>query len=239
MVRGPHLRWGRLRPAVRGRRIRRVAIHVVNPKSASAIPTPTKASRSRRRTSTRERILDAALALFVERGVSGTTVSDIERAVGLAAGTGSFYRHFRSKEDLVVPAFERGITEIAKQLEVDRAEEIRLEDPRDRALAGYRSMLRGMQRINPLWLLLLTERDQHPELQDVFIDALGMRQWDLRWDRDQVRTIIIAALTGFHQLAMLDRVYYGTIDPAEFVVSLVELTEARTRDRGNPPRDPR
>lgn len=202
-----------------------------NPTSAS-MPSSTKASWSRRRTSTRERILDAALALFIERGVSGTTVSDIERAVGLAAGTGSFYRHFRSKENLVVPAFERGITEIAKQIEADRADEDRLEDPCDRALDGCRAMLRAMQRISPLWLLLLSERDQHPELQDVFIDALGLREWNLRWERDQIRTIVIAALTGFHQLAMLDRAYYGTIDPDEFVAALVAVTGAATSNRG-------
>ena len=56
---------------------------------------------------TRERILDAALDLFVEQGVRGTTISDIERQVGLAAGTGSFYRHFPSKEALLPAAVER------------------------------------------------------------------------------------------------------------------------------------
>jgi AcrR family transcriptional regulator len=125
---------------------------------------------SQPRTPTRERILDAALDLFIERGVAGTTVSDIERAVGLAAGTGSFYRHYKSKEELVVPAFL-------------------------------------------------------PELQDVFIDALGMREWDLQWPQDRIRTIAIAALTGFQQLAMLDQAYYGKIDFEEFVAALVEFTE--------------
>ena len=72
---------------------------------------------------------------------------------------------------------------------------------------------------------MLSEREQFPELQDVFIDALGMREWDLQWDQDSLRTIAIAALTGFHQLSMLDEAYYGKIDPEDFISALVDLTE--------------
>jgi AcrR family transcriptional regulator len=180
---------------------------------------------SKPKTPTRERILDAALELFIERGVAGTTVSDIERAVGLAAGTGSFYRHFKSKEELVVPAFQRGVTRMLMQLETARAADIAVDDPHERASRDYHAMLGEMRAFHPLWLLMLSEREQFPELQDVFIDGLGMREWDLRWSRDRIRTIAIAALTGFHQLAMLDEAYYGTIDPEEYIAALVEFTE--------------
>ena len=50
------------------------------------------------RPNTLERILEAALDLFVKEGYSGTTISEVERRVVLAAGTGSFYSHFSSKE---------------------------------------------------------------------------------------------------------------------------------------------
>ncbi len=174
---------------------------------------------------TRERILDAALELFIERGVAGTTVSDIERAVGLAAGTGSFYRHYKSKEELVVPAFQRGVSQMLAQLETARVADIAVDDTHERETRDYRAMLGEMRAFHPLWLLMLSEREQFPELHDVFIDALGMREWDLRWSRDRIRTIAIAALTGFHQLAMLDEAYYGTIDPEEYVAALVEFSQ--------------
>src|SRR5262245_22031760 len=174
---------------------------------------------------TRERILDAALDLFIERGVAGTTVSDIERAVGLAAGTGSFYRHYKSKEELVVPAFQRGVTQMVTELETARAIDTAIDDAHERTVRDYRAMLGEMRVFHPLWLLMLSERDQFPELQHVFIDALGMREWDLNWDKDRVRTIAIAALTGFHQLAMLDKEYYGKVDFEEFIAALVEFTE--------------
>ena len=55
---------------------------------------------------TRERILDAALELFAEEGFQGTTISEVERRVGLTPGTGSFYRHFPSKEALLQAAVD-------------------------------------------------------------------------------------------------------------------------------------
>lgn len=188
--------------------------------------TDTYAARvSKAKTPTRERILDAALALFIEKGVAGTTVSDIERAVGLAAGTGSFYRHYKSKEELIVPAFQRGVTRVFTELETARVAAAAVDDPHERAVRDYRAMLGEMHAFYPLWLLMLSERDQFPELQDVLIDGLGMRHWDLQWDDDRARTIAIAALTGYHQLAMLDAAYYGKIDAEAFVAALVELTE--------------
>ena len=52
------------------------------------------------RTPTRERILAVTLKLFAERGYAATTISDIEQAAGLSAGSGALYRHFSSKEEL-------------------------------------------------------------------------------------------------------------------------------------------
>jgi AcrR family transcriptional regulator len=187
---------------------------------------------SKPRLPTRERILDAALELFIAKGVAGTTVSDIERAVGLAAGTGSFYRHYKSKEELVVPAFQRGVTRVFTQLESARVADTAVDDHHERVIRDFRAMLGEMHAFHPLWLLMLSEREHFPELQDVFIDALGMREWELDWDHDHVRTIAIAALTGFHQLSMLDAVYYGKIDPEAFIAALVQLTElAAPHDR--------
>ncbi|MGD0144078.1 MAG: helix-turn-helix domain-containing protein, partial [Rhizomicrobium sp.] len=52
--------------------------------------------------SSRERILSAAVALIAERGYHETTVGDIEAAAGLTRRAGGFYRHFSSKEDVLV-----------------------------------------------------------------------------------------------------------------------------------------
>jgi TetR/AcrR family transcriptional repressor of nem operon len=54
---------------------------------------------------TKERIAEAGLKLFHERGFNGTSVQDIVAAAGVPKG--SFYNHFSSKEALAVEAVRR------------------------------------------------------------------------------------------------------------------------------------
>jgi AcrR family transcriptional regulator len=65
-------------------------------------------------TDTRHRIEAAAVHLFVEKGVTETTIRDIARAVDISEG--ALYRHFVSKEDLVWHLFERHYVEFAGSL---------------------------------------------------------------------------------------------------------------------------
>jgi AcrR family transcriptional regulator len=61
-------------------------------------------STDRRRTDTRDRLVEASLHIFAQQGYAGTRVSEIERAVGLTPGSGAIYRHFESKEALLLAA---------------------------------------------------------------------------------------------------------------------------------------
>jgi AcrR family transcriptional regulator len=183
---------------------------------------------------TRERILDAALDLFVERGAAGTTVSDIERAVGLAAGTGSFYRHFRSKEDVLVAAVDRAVTRMAEQVGDARAAVAAIDDPAERRARDYEALLDAIRRFEPLARLVVAERDRFPELQHAFGDALDIASWDFGWDDDPGRTIAVAALAGYNAFALLEAEPYRHITPGEFIAALIETTTrtgATTRAR--------
>src|SRR5712671_627108 len=53
----------------------------------------------------RERLLEAGVATFHQRGFNGCSVQDITDAAGVPKG--SFYNHFESKEALGVEALER------------------------------------------------------------------------------------------------------------------------------------
>jgi AcrR family transcriptional regulator len=68
-----------------------------------------------RYTDTRDRIEKAAIRLFVEKGVTETSVRDIARAVDISEG--ALYRHFVSKDELVWAAFETHYVEFAGRLE--------------------------------------------------------------------------------------------------------------------------
>src|SRR6476620_7181301 len=59
-----------------------------------------------RKQQTRERIVRAAARRFRSRGSQGAAIGDIMKDLHLTHG--GFYRHFDSKDDLLVEAFEHG-----------------------------------------------------------------------------------------------------------------------------------
>ncbi len=69
------------------------------------------------RPSRREMILEAAALLFFEQGFAGTGIDEIGAAVGVTGP--AFYRHFASKQDLLVALVERAVERL--QSVVDRA----------------------------------------------------------------------------------------------------------------------
>jgi AcrR family transcriptional regulator len=77
------------------------------------IPKPRKPSRSapqpgRREKSkeqTKRRILAAALKLFREKGLEGTTTKEISKRAGIAEGT--LFNYFKTKEDLALYFFQK------------------------------------------------------------------------------------------------------------------------------------
>ncbi len=62
-------------------------------------------SRTRQADARREELLRAALRLFAERGVDGTTIADIAAATGTAHGL--VYHYYASKNDLLLAVLER------------------------------------------------------------------------------------------------------------------------------------
>ncbi|MRN53237.1 TetR/AcrR family transcriptional regulator [Paenibacillus monticola] len=63
----------------------------------------------------RNELLDAAMQLFNEKGYEQTSVSDIVKKVGVAQGT--FYYHFKSKDEMVNAACERALAVRIEEVE--------------------------------------------------------------------------------------------------------------------------
>lgn len=70
----------------------------------------------------RDRLLGEALKLFAARGYAATSVADIQKAAGLAPGSGALYKHFSSKRALLEAAVAHRIESIVAAREEYDAE---------------------------------------------------------------------------------------------------------------------
>jgi len=71
-------------------------------------------TRETNKTKNRQAIIEAGIRIFIDKGVSETTVRDIIRSTGLASGT--FYNYFNSKEEVLVAIFDDFAKEIGKSV---------------------------------------------------------------------------------------------------------------------------
>lgn len=191
---------------------------------------------------TRERILDAGWRLFLERGFAGTAVTQIESAAGLSPGSGSFYRHFKSKETMLQELVDR---EVAR---VDAARD-RGPEPSDAggdvrmALAlAFQRRLANLRVMHPLILLLQRERDHLGPARERLRDMLVTRNVSVRsqqlqlWmdggaipkrDPEALATTIMCALTGYFLSIDYFDAPPGGINEDAFIATLVDLVAGR------------
>ena len=138
--------------------------------------------------STRDRLLSAAVEVFVEQGYEGARVQDIARAAGLT--TGAIYANFRGKGDLLFDAIgARAGAEMDAMLAEARGREVR-------------------ELLEVLGDRLLRPREQAPLLIDAI--AAARRDEDLAEalrDRLDARELVLVDLV---ERAKRD----GAIDPA-------------------------
>lgn len=187
---------------------------------------------------TRERILDVAWDLFLRHGYAGTTVTQIESGADLSPGSGSFYRHFRSKEDVLQAVVDR---------EVERIDAARVLGPEPDDTAGdvrtaltleLEQRLDNLRRIQPLMTLVGREREHlgasSAHLGQLLVaNNLEVRSQRLvawmesgaipRRDADALAAVVMHALTGYH----LARAYFGRtpgdLGADDIIAMLVDL----------------
>lgn len=72
------------------------------------------------RTAAQTRVLDAAISLIAEHGVSGTSLQMIADAVGVTKA--AVYRQFKTKEEIVIAITEREMSRLEDAVEAAEAE---------------------------------------------------------------------------------------------------------------------
>jgi AcrR family transcriptional regulator len=159
---------------------------------------------------TRERILEAALALFRERGYDEARVQDIIARVGISEGT--FFNYFPTKEALLhdfalvqVELYREALRYETEEPETSVPDRIRhvmravamtvAEDRDFQAIVYTRSDLFSSRGVLKERTLLMYE-----QLTELF--RLGQRRGEVRADVDAVQLAEI--LTGIHHLTTLN-----------------------------------
>ena len=74
----------------------------------------TLTAKARQKGRTHEAILESAVRLLREKGITGAGVADVMKGAGLTVG--GFYAHFDSKEDLIDEALRRTADEVRQRL---------------------------------------------------------------------------------------------------------------------------
>src|SRR5215218_5488395 len=131
-----------------------------------------------RKAATRERLMRAAMALFAERGVAGTSVGEIERAAGLAPRSGALYQHFKGgKEQLLRCAIEhelRAVDELGSVMDM-----LPLGDLRAEFTLMARWNLASLERRSELSRFVRRDADRlPPELRDELYERLVGRPYE-------------------------------------------------------------
>jgi TetR/AcrR family fatty acid metabolism transcriptional regulator len=115
----------------------------------------------------RDAILRAAIDVFAGRGYFNAQVADVARAAGVAAGT--VYLYFRSKDDLLISIFERGMRDAlaeARAVVADR------DDPRERLRRFARLHLARLGRDRNLAVVFQVELRQSTKFMERFSSTL-------------------------------------------------------------------
>ncbi|MEX2554222.1 MAG: TetR/AcrR family transcriptional regulator [Actinomycetota bacterium] len=187
---------------------------------------------------TRVRILDAAWELFLRQGFVGTTVTQIEAAAELSPGSGSFYRHFRSKQDVLRAVVDREVERIDAERDLGPELHETGGDVRAAFARDLRQRLDNLRRIQPLMILLGREREHLGASRENLGKLLVARNLQLRsrrlasWmeagaipsrDADALAAVVLYALTGYH----LSQTFFGRspggLTAEAFVATLVDL----------------
>src|SRR5215472_3585326 len=136
--------------------IHSVMLHAAAPRRSKADQLPK-----------RDAILRAAIDVFAERGYFNAQVADVARAAGVAAGT--VYLYFRSKDDLLISIFERGMRDALAE---GRAAVEALADPRERLRRFARLHLARLGRDRNLAIVFQVELRQSTKFMERFSATL-------------------------------------------------------------------
>jgi AcrR family transcriptional regulator len=174
----------------------------------------------------RRQILDAAVALFSERGFARTSMNDVVRESGLSMG--AVYRYFPSKVDLVIAAGEGHGGEVDGEFPAERARDLLARLAQERGPEGdharFSVQVWGEAAVEPE--LAAKVVPVHQRLEEHLAQLLRAEAGpDEQRDHDAVAQVALAAVIGLAALVAAG----VPVDEERFVAALTDLVETPLR----------
>lgn len=193
--------------------------------------------------STRERLLDAAITLFARQGYAQTSVADIQRACGLAAGSGALYKHFSSKRELLEAATRRYVDRLAddgKQFDAEST------GTAEQALRRAATLIWDGIDDNALLLRIVFREPTFPELADELWSAITANAYQrfaaglraagaLRIaDPEAAAAVLVASLAYYPMVRLLIGHTPGGVDRERYRAAWIEHAQCILRQAATP-----
>lgn len=162
--------------------------------------------------SSRERLIDAAIALFAAKGFEATTVGDIEGAAGFTPRGGTMYKHFSSKEELLGAALDHHVLITSSQRSL--VDLLPLGDVGAETTLWVRYLLAELERHRDVTTLIEKEGGRSPVIADRFWDEIGQPGYQLGvdlfgqeipethgepWDLEALSAVLLGAVVNYRR----------------------------------------
>ncbi len=125
-------------------------------------------------TSTRDKLVAAAIELFSTNGYGATSVADIQVACGLTPGSGALYKHFASKRALLEEVLRRHVQGITTDRDTIVAAMLQdLDENTDLAAVvrlGAQLVWQSMERDRAVIRITMRDLEPYPDLLNEFWD---------------------------------------------------------------------
>jgi len=188
---------------------------------------------------TRDRLLDAAIALFARQGYASTSVAEIQRACGLSPGSGALYKHFESKGALLREATQRQLNRmVATRAAQDRT---RPADTREALRSAATRICDTIETNADLLRVMFREPEAIGDLADELWSAVTFTTYDSMGtalsgattagssdvnDPEATSAVLLAALAYLPIVRILIRRTPGGVDPERFREAWLRLAES-------------
>ncbi len=161
-----------------------------------------------KREMTEERILEAALNLFSEKGYAGASTSEIAKEAHVAEGT--IFRYFPQKKDMLLKVVMKFIDLISEQIVMNPLEKIYEENmgapPEVMLKKIIMNRVALFNKMADHFKVILIEMQYHEEIMEVFIDkvVIKMIRYAEKVNADFVKSGLcrddIPAITAFRTM---------------------------------------